>query len=137
MRRRLPRGAWVDEEGNVRVPLRRPRWPAGHLVRLRHRYLTNPYQLFWYIRLGAWVIAAVPIGLLVSWKVAILGPLAFETWLGIIGFRAARRMRGRPRPPSDPWDEPDAGDREPRDPVPLVGSGAIALPEQPEGDGRS
>jgi hypothetical protein len=131
MRRRLPKGAWLDEEGNVSVALQRVRWPLGRLMRLRHRYLTNPYQLFWYVRLGAWVGAAVPVGLLVAWKIAFLGPVAFETWLAVVGYRAARRMRNRP-PPSGPWDEPDAGDREPRSPLPMSGSGAMALPEPAE-----
>lgn len=136
MRRRLPKGAWVDDEGNQYVPLRRRRWPTRVWFRVRRwQQDHHVYHLWWYVRLAAWMVTALPLGLLVSWRLAFLGPVAFEAWLAAANYRAARRMRDRPRPPSGPWDEPDAGDREPRNPLPLAGAGAIALPEPGEGAG--
>jgi hypothetical protein len=94
MLRRLPKGAWVDEEGNLCVPLRRRRWPARAWFRVRRWQQDHAvYQLWWYVRLGAWIITALPLGLLVSWRLAFLGPVAFEAWLAVVSYRAARRMR--------------------------------------------
>jgi hypothetical protein len=134
-RRRLPRGAWVDAEGGVNVPMRmvwcrdwplhRRLWGRARMSWARRR--RYPDQLHWWIRAGGWVLVAAPLGLVPGrpWLAA-AGPFVFEAGWWLFELRRARALR-RGHPWSG-WDDGDgAGDREPRVPSPLAGAGAVAL----------
>ena len=91
----------------------------------------QPHKLFWWIRLGCWVALAAPLALFTNPWFAPLGPVAFETALFTGVVLARRRSRSQPGAGGGGHDwrgDPDADVREPRNPYPLAGAGAVALP---------
>jgi hypothetical protein len=89
-------------------------------------------QLFWWVRLGAWIVVSAPLWFIRPWAPA-FGPVLFESGFFLFEIHRRRRMLADPRrgPPGGwPEEPPDRdGVREPRRPSPLAGAGAVALPE--------
>jgi hypothetical protein len=102
-------------------------------LRGRTYRLSEPNHVFWWWRLVAWAVLAVPASILVSPWLAQAGVAVFEVFMLVVNAIGRRRLRalspgGRSTPPRDP----DAGVREPRRPSPLAGAGAVALPIREE-----
>jgi hypothetical protein len=77
------------------------------------------------VHLAGWLVAAVPAVLLGGWPWLGAAPVVFEVVLLAAMLRVFRPARPGGGPTEGPWG---AGDREPRTPLPVAGSGAAAVP---------
>lgn len=96
---------------------------AGH--RPRRVPLGRSNRLRWQVHLAGWLFAAVPAVLLGGWPWLAVAPVAFEALLLAATLRVIRPALLGGGPTEGPWG---AGDREPRRPLPVAGSGAAAMP---------
>ena len=80
------------------------------------------------MHLVAWVAAAVPSVLLGGWEWLAAGPAGFEILLLAVTLRVRRARPASRRNGGSADGSWGAGDREPRQPLPVGGAGSAALP---------
>ncbi len=92
-----------------------------------------PDQLFWWVRLSAWSLAALPLAitafalnLISPWLIG-AGPVLFEVGFAVLEWRRRLAMERRNHDGGGNGGEPDVV-REPRILPPFEAAGAVALP---------